>query len=343
MPMKSNIKTCDLDELGKDLESIDTDQLLLVVDSRVWQHYQKALESYQPSNKTIIVYKSLEGENTKTISEYERGLEWFLEKKVHRKAHLLAIGGGATSDFAGFIAATLNRGIDWSVAPTTLLSMVDAAIGGKTGVNSKHGKNLIGAFHMPKNVWINPAFLETLSKEEMDSGKGEVIKYGFLSSKVHNLITKNSPLRPIIEACAQVKEDIVEKDFQEKGERICLNLGHTFGHALEKIYDLPHGVAVFWGMALIFKLAGQDDHLKTLRLLEKGVGADFGQPPWLNKTFPVEKIMEYVSKDKKVITSKEVVTVQIDQVGKFSTKVFKLKDLEQDLEKRKDELRGFNF
>ena len=154
--MKSEIKTCYLDELGKDIETIKTDQILLVVDSRVWQHYQKALESYQPKNKTIILYKSLEGESTKTIEEYERGVEFFLEKGVHRKAHLLAIGGGATSDYAGFIAASLNRGIEWSVVPTTLLSMVDAAIGGKTGVNSKHGKNLIGAFHMPKNVWINP-------------------------------------------------------------------------------------------------------------------------------------------------------------------------------------------
>lgn len=341
--MKNNIKTCELEELGRDLEAIKTDQLLLVVDSRVWQHYQKALENHQPSNKNIILYKALEGENTKTIEEYEKGLEFFLEKGVHRNSHLVAIGGGATSDFAGFIAATINRGINWSVVPTTLLSMVDASIGGKTGVNSKHGKNLIGAFHMPESVWINPYFLETLDSEEMDSGRGEIIKYGFLSTEVYQLLTKSSPLRVIIEACAKVKEDIVEKDFKEKGERICLNLGHTFGHALEKIYDLPHGVAVFWGMALIFKLSNQEENLKILRELEKGVGSDFGQPPWLNKTFPVEKIMEYVSRDKKVVSSGEVETVQIESIGKFNTKIYKLSDLEKELESKKEELRGFNF
>lgn len=341
--MKSNVISCSLDELGSALEKINTDQLLLVVDSRVWQHYQKALESHQPRSKNIILYKSLEGETTKTIQEYERGLEFFLEKGVHRNSHLLAIGGGATSDFAGFIAATINRGISWSVVPTTLLSMVDASIGGKTGVNSKHGKNLIGAFHMPENVWIHAEFLQTLSDEEMDSGKGEVIKYGLLSKAAYDLIIKKSPLKVIIEKCAQIKEEIVEKDFQEKGERICLNLGHTFGHAIERIYDLPHGVAVFWGMALIFKLSQQDELLKSLRLLEKGVGADFGQPPWLNKTFPVAKIMEYVSKDKKVLTSKKVETVQIKEVGSYTTKVYDLSDLEKELESKKDELRGFNF
>lgn len=343
MPMKSNIQTCDFDELGHALEKIETDQLLLIVDSRVWQHYQKALENHQPKNKNIILYKSLEGEKTKTIEEYEKGLEFFLEKGVHRRSHMLAIGGGATSDFAGFIAATINRGIKWSVVPTTLLAMVDAAIGGKTGVNSKHGKNLIGAFHMPENVWINSEFLQTLPKEEMDSGKGEIIKYGFLSEEAYDLIVKNAPLKTIIEKCAQLKEDVVNKDFQERGERICLNLGHTFGHALERIYDLSHGVAVFWGMSLIFKLSGQEEYLKDLRKLEKGVGADFGNPPWLNKTFPIQKIMEFVSKDKKVITSKEVETVQINKIGKFSTKIYPLEEMEAELEKRKDELRAFNF
>lgn len=341
--MESNIQTCDLVELGQALENIETDQLLLIVDSRVWQHYQKALENHQPRSKNIILYKALEGEKTKTIEEYEKGIEFFLEKGVHRRSHLVAIGGGATSDFAGFIAATINRGIKWSVVPTTLLSMVDAAIGGKTGVNSRHGKNLIGAFHMPENVWINSEFLQTLSSEEMDSGKGEIIKYGFLSQAAYDLILKSSPLKTIIEKCAQIKEDVVSKDFQEKGERICLNLGHTFGHALERIYDLSHGVAVFWGMALIFKLSDQNEYLKDLRKLEKGVGADFGQPPWLNKTFPVQKIMEYVSKDKKILTTKEVETVQIEKIGKFTTKIFTLEDIEIELEKRKDELRGFNF
>lgn len=341
--MKSNIKKCTFHEVGTELEKINTDQLLLVVDSRVWQHYQKVLTLNQPKNKNIILYKALEGEGTKNIEEYEKGLEFFLEKRVHRNAHLLAIGGGATSDYAGFIAATLNRGISWSVLPTTLLSMVDAAIGGKTGINSKHGKNLIGAFHMPENVWINTDFLETLPKEEIASGIGEITKYGFLSEKIHDLIVKKADLKEIIFACAEHKEKVVQSDFKEKGERISLNLGHTFGHALEKIYDLPHGVAVFWGASLIFKLRGQENYLKTLREFEKGLGADFGEPPWLNKTFPVAKIMDYVSKDKKVVTTKQIETVQIKEIGKFETMSYTLSDLEKTLDSKKGELRGFNF
>lgn len=341
--MKSRIQNLNFEQIGKELEALPTDQILLVVDSRVWQHYQKVLEENQPKNKTIILYKALEGEGTKNIEEFERGVEFFLEKKVHRKAHLVAIGGGATSDYAGFIASTLNRGISWSVIPTTLLSMVDAAIGGKTGINSKHGKNLIGAFHMPDNVWINAEFLKTLAELELDSGKGEITKYGFLSEKIHKLITNGADLSDIIFACAEFKEKIVEADFKEKGERICLNLGHTFGHALEKIYDLPHGVAVFWGSSLIFKLRGQDEFLKNLRAFEKNLGAKFGEPPWLNKTFPVSKIMDYVSKDKKVVTTKQIETVQIKKIGEFETESFNLSELEKTLESKKEELRGFNF
>lgn len=341
--MKSNIVRCNFKEVGEKLEELDTDQLLLVVDSRVWTHYQKVLEENQPSNKTIILYKALEGEGTKNVEEFEKGLEFFLEKNVHRRAHLLAIGGGATSDYAGFIASCLNRGISWSVMPTTLLSMVDAAIGGKTGINSKHGKNLIGAFHMPTNVCINTTFLDTLPKVELDSGMGEITKYGFLSSKIHDLILKKIDLSEIIQACAEFKEEVVQRDFRESGERICLNLGHTFGHALERIYDLPHGVAVFWGASLIFKLSNQLENLELLRTFENCLGANFGEPPWLNKTFPVDKIMDYVSKDKKVLTSKEIETVQIEKIGSFKTKVFTLGDLERMLTEKKDELRGFNF
>lgn len=341
--MKSKIQKCTFKEIGKELENLDTDQLLLVVDSRVWQHYHKVLTENQPKNKNIILYKALEGEGTKNIEEYEKGLEFFLEKKVHRNAHLLAIGGGATSDYGGFLAATLNRGISWSVIPTTLLSMVDASIGGKTGINSKHGKNLIGAFHMPENVWINTEFLETLPKEEVASGVGEITKYGFLSKKIHDLVLSDSNLSEIIFACAEHKEKIVEEDFKERGTRISLNLGHTFGHALEKIYDLPHGVAVFWGASLIFKLREQNEFLKTLRELEKGLGANFGEPPWLNKTFPVAKIMDYVSKDKKVVTTKKIETVQIKKLGQFETIPYTLSDLEKTLESKKDELRAFNF
>lgn len=341
--MKTNIQDCNFSSLGEELGAIDTDNLLIVVDSRVWQIYAKELVENHPKDKKIYLYKTLEGEATKNVAEFEKGLEFFLEKGIHRDSYLVAIGGGATSDFAGFLASSLLRGLKWSVVPTTLLSMVDASIGGKTGINSKHGKNLIGAFHLPENVWIIEDFINSLPKEELDSGLGEIIKYGFLDKEISKTLTSKCSLSEVIEACARKKEEIVQSDFKENGARISLNLGHTFGHALEKIYDLPHGVAVFWGMALIFKLYDGERFLKTLRSFETSLGADFGAPPWLNKTFPVKKIMEYVTKDKKRKSNEELQLVLVEEVGQFKTVSFKISDIKEKLEQSKDDLRSFNF
>lgn len=341
--MKTAIRNSSFNEIKSLLQKIDSDQILIVVDSRVWEIYKKTLKENSPENKDVIIYKALEGEETKTFQELERCLEFFIEKRVHRNAHMVAIGGGAISDFTGFVAASINRGISWSIIPTTLLSMVDASIGGKTGINSKHGKNLIGAFHLPENIWLNLDFLESLSSDHFTSGVGEIIKYAFLSEKINNLIKNGEDLLEIIEACASFKEEIVEKDFKEKGDRICLNLGHTFGHALEKIYSLPHGVAIFWGLSLIFKLKGQDEFLEHLRILEKGLNVEFGSPPWFNKSFPVVKIMDYVSKDKKVRSTKKIDTIQIKKIGTFEIESFELSEMENILETKKEELRGFNF
>lgn len=341
--MKTDISLSNLSEIKESISKIETDLLLIVVDSRVWQLYGKKLKENLSDDKTILLYKALEGENAKTIRELENGLEYFLEKGIHRKAHLIAIGGGATSDFGGFLASTLLRGIDWSVVPTTLLSMVDASIGGKTGVNSSFGKNLIGTFHLPKNVWINPDFLETLESTELQSGKGEILKYGFLSKEVDNLLRNKASLREIIAKCAEVKEELVIEDFKEGGSRISLNLGHTFGHALERIYDLPHGVSVFWGMALIFKLFDGEKFLEILRDYEKSIEASFGNPPWLNKTFPVDKIMELITKDKKKVTKNSVQIVKIKEIGSFVTEDLKYEKIESLLKEKSDELRSFNF
>ena len=345
MLMNSEIKLIQKEAIKKELSRIDTDLILVVVDSNVWQIYGKELEESLPEDKKFILFKCLEGEQTKSFEEFENGLEFFLEKGVHRKAHLVAIGGGATSDFGGFIASSILRGIDWSVVPTTLLSMVDASIGGKTGINSKYGKNLIGAFHWPKKVWIDISFLETLDKKELASGMGEVIKYGFLNEGVKDLILKKAPLDEIVAACAQVKEDVVAQDFKEQGLRMSLNLGHTFGHALERIYDLSHGESVYWGMAMIFKLfqSNSDEMLKLLREFEKALGMDFGNPPWLNKTFPSDKIMDYVTKDKKKASVGELNLILAEEVGKFSTKKESITTIKKLLEEKADELRVFNF
>jgi len=343
--MKTNIQLIEQDDLRTTIAGIDSDLILVVMDNKVWQLYGKMIESILPTNKTVYLYKSLEGEGTKCFEEFERGVEFFLEKGIHRKAHLIAIGGGATSDYAGYLASSLLRGIKWSIIPTTLLSMVDAAIGGKTGLNTKQGKNLVGSFYLPENVWIDQSFLTTLSKEEMKSGMGEVIKYAMLNKNVKELINKDSGLKTIIKACADTKEDIVQQDFTENGVRMSLNLGHTFGHALERIYGISHGEAVFWGMGLIFKLFQDESskYIQALRNFSDRLNAKFQDPPWLNKTFPIDKIMSFLEKDKKKTSVRAVRIIKLKDIGDFDSQEISFESIRKKLEDNKDELRTFSY
>lgn len=343
--MKTTIELIEQSDLKRIITAIDSDLILVVMDNKVWQLYGKSIEAILPQNKTVYLYKSLEGEGTKCFEEFERGVEFFLEKGIHRKAHLLAIGGGATSDYAGYLASSLLRGIRWSIIPTTLLSMVDASIGGKTGLNTKHGKNLVGSFYMPDHVWIDQGFLNTLSEEEMKSGMGEVIKYAMLNKNVKELIEKDSALKTIIKACADAKEDIVQQDFKENGIRISLNLGHSFGHAIERIYGISHGEAVFWGMGLVFKLFEEDSfkYTQTLRSLSERLNAKFQDPPWLNKTFPIDKIMDFLEKDKKKTSVSTVKIIKLKDFGEFESQEMTFESIRKKLEDNKDELRTFSY
>jgi 3-dehydroquinate synthase len=188
---------------------------------------------------------------------------------------LIAIGGGATTDAAGFVAASWLRGIDWIAIPTTLAGMVDAAIGGKTGINSEFGKNLIGAFHSPTAVLVDVSWLETLSDRDFSAGLAEVIKCGFIADqRILNLIGDKSvsDIRQshditveLIRRAVQVKGDVVGADFKEAFAREILNYGHTLGHAVElhSQFSLRHGEAVAIGMVYAAELANQKGILST--------------------------------------------------------------------------------
>jgi len=342
--MKTNIQLIERSELKKIIAGINSDLILVVMDNKVWQLFGKNIEDILPKNKSVYLYKCLEGEGTKCFEEFKRGLEFFLEKGIHRRAHLLAIGGGATSDYAGYLASSILRGIKWSIIPTTLLSMVDASIGGKTGLNTKQGKNLVGSFYMPENVWIDQSFLTTLPEEEIKSGMGEIIKYSFLNTTVENLIKENASLKAIVKACADTKEEIVQQDFEEHGIRMCLNLGHSFGHALERIYSISHGEAVFWGMGLIFKLFQDDSkYINALREYSKQLNAKFENPPWLNKTFPIDKIMEYLEKDKKKTSMSTIKIIKLKDFGLFESEEISFTTIRKKLEDKKDELKTFSY
>ncbi|MEN9693136.1 MAG: hypothetical protein RLZZ330_780 [Actinomycetota bacterium] len=215
-----------------------------------------------------------DSEAAKTFDFVEVAHNLLGELKFTRSDLVISVGGGATTDVAGFIAATWLRGIDIIHIPTTLLAMVDAAVGGKTGINTKAGKNLVGAFHNPVSVWCDVAFLETLPESDLRAGFAEVIKCGFISDqKIIELIEKSpkdvfekSVICQFIERAVAVKAKVVAADFKENQSgglgREILNYGHTFGHAIEKIenYSWRHGDAISVGMMFVAHLSNRTGH-----------------------------------------------------------------------------------
>ncbi len=177
-----------------------------------------------------------------------------------RRDIIIALGGGVCGDMAGFAAASYLRGIDFIQIPTSLLSQVDSSVGGKTGVDLPQGKNLVGAFHQPIAVLIDPDMLKTLPEEFITDGMGEVIKYGCIKDAEFFEFLENENalenIESVIETCVKIKRDVVSRDEREKGERMLLNFGHTLGHAIEKLTgygEITHGMAVAIGMSMIAK------------------------------------------------------------------------------------------
>lgn len=200
------------------------------------------------------------GEQAKAIAVLER---LWRALRIGRDGTIVGLGGGCTTDLAGFAAATYMRGVPWVAVPTTLVGQVDAAIGGKTAVDLPGGKNLVGAFHWPARVVIDPGMLETLPEAERRNGMAEVVKTGLLmGNRVWEL-----PLAELVRCCASFKAAVCLADPHDLGPRNQLNLGHTFGHALEAAagYALPHGQAVALGMVAALRLSGNDAALAVVR------------------------------------------------------------------------------
>ncbi|ACG71442.1 3-dehydroquinate synthase [Anaeromyxobacter sp. K] len=210
-----------------------------------------------------LVHALPDGEAGKTLAELERAAAKLLRAGATRRTLVVALGGGAVSDAAGFLAATYMRGVPWVAVPTTLLAMVDAAIGGKTAVNLPTAKNAVGAFHPPDAVLADPAALRTLPRRELASGLGEVLKYGALQPALLDAFAALGAAAPdpaVIATCARMKVDVVAEDPTEHGPRKLLNLGHTFGHGVEaagRFSRYTHGEAVAVGLAFAFRLAAR--------------------------------------------------------------------------------------
>jgi 3-dehydroquinate synthase len=221
-----------------------------------------------------IVHLLPDGERGKRLAELERAASRLLRAGCTRRSLVVAVGGGAVSDAAGFLAATFMRGVEWVVVPTTLLAMVDAAIGGKTAVNLPAAKNAVGAFHPPAAVLADPAALATLAARELRSGMGEVLKYGALRPDLLGRVAAIGAKLPgvdLVAECARAKVEVVREDPTEQGARKLLNLGHTFGHGVEAaggFSRFTHGEAVAVGLAFAFRLAARLGRVGPLAVAE---------------------------------------------------------------------------
>jgi 3-dehydroquinate synthase len=220
-----------------------------------------------------------------------------------RSDAIVGIGGGSTTDLAGFVAATWLRGISWYAIPTSLAGMVDAAIGGKTGINSAHGKNLIGSFHSPRSVIIDQEFLKTLSTRDFNAGMAEVIKAGFIDNLKILELSKSAAenIGELIWLSIDMKARVVSEDFRESKAREVLNYGHTLGHAIEKLedYKLRHGEAVSIGLVFAAELSKVTGYLnQDIVDQHRAILSKFDLPITYDKS-ALPKLLELMASDKK--------------------------------------------
>jgi 3-dehydroquinate synthase len=292
----------------------------IVTDTNVAAHVlpaaTAALESAGIKHGSIVVHP---GEGAKSFAVFEQLCEAIIGARIERGDLIVALGGGVIGDLAGFAAAVVRRGLDYVQVPTTLLAQVDSSVGGKTAIDSRHGKNLIGAFHQPILVVADTALLDTLPARQFRAGYAEMVKYGllgdagffaWLEANWREIFAGGAARDHAIAVSCRAKAAIVARDERETGERALLNLGHTFGHALEAACGfsdrLLHGEAIAIGMALAFEFSASRQgllpkaeaarvvrHLATVGLPTK-IKDIPGPPPAL------DRLMELIGQDKKI-------------------------------------------
>ena len=289
-------------------------QVMIVTNTTVGPLYldavKRALSGYQVAEVVLP-----DGEEYKTLDTLNRVFDALLTHRFDRRCTLVALGGGVVGDITGFAAASYQRGVDFIQVPTTLLAQVDSSVGGKTGVNHPLGKNMIGAFHQPRCVIADTTTLETLPDRELSAGLAEVIKYGLINDpeffawleKNIEALRRREPesLAYAIERSCADKAAVVAADERETGQRALLNLGHTFGHAIETGVGYGawlHGEAVAAGMCMAARMSqllgwiAGDEEQRVRRLIERA-----GLPVEPPSALPVARLLELMSVDKKVM------------------------------------------
>ena len=298
----------------------EASQVFILTDENVAPFWLPEVEYWlNCANAVEIVIKA--GEHHKNLQTVQRIWKTLMKHRADRNALLINLGGGVITDMGGFAASTYKRGIKFINVPTTLLAMVDAAIGGKTGIDFGGAKNQIGTFAKAEEVFINPVFLETLPEREIRSGLAEMLKYGFIADS--NLLEINlENYQSYIIRAGEIKRYIVEKDPLEKGLRKILNFGHTIGHAIESHYltkDFPllHGEAVALGMVAALWISVKHCSLdnKVLDRFEKHLPALLSEATISFSEADIEPIMAYLVHDKKN-KSEKLQFVLLKAVGK---------------------------
>ena len=317
----------------------NTSKVLIVTDSGIPKKYIKELKVILDKQK-VHLHTIKEGEKSKSFNTYTNILEKLADLKFDRSDCMIALGGGVVGDITGFCAASYLRGISFIQIPTTLLAQVDSSVGGKTAINIKQGKNLVGAFYNPSLVLISTKYLETLSKDNYKSGLGEITKYALIGNKrLYKFMQLNaekiklkklSVLEEIIEESVKTKAKIVTSDEKEKGLRAILNFGHTFGHAIEahsKYKGISHGAAVTLGMVIAAKISFYEGYIRAyqlddmINLIESlGLNIDYSK-------YSYNDLKGYVLNDKKVSKGK-LNLILINNKGKaFKTDQYKINNL----------------
>ncbi len=333
--------------------SIKFQKTLIVIDNKVPNKFVNIIKKSLNKKKSnfFFINANEKNKNQKTINDI---LSLLLDKNFSRKDCLISLGGGITGDLGGFAASLFKRGMQFVNIPTTLLSQVDSSIGGKTGINSKFGKNLIGSFYQPKLVVSDTAFLKTLPKREIICGYGEILKHSliadkkffyFLNKNVSNILNLESPFieNSIYKSC-KIKKEIVEKDEKEESLRKILNFGHTFAHAFEATLGfskkLNHGEAVLLGIITAMNFSLKNNYLKKNEYLLIFNHFKLSALPYDLKRFfsqkDLNKILFFMTKDKKNF-SKKISLILLKKIGQtIQNKNFNIIKLKKFLRKELD-------
>ncbi len=314
-PIYPIVLTNSFDGLENSLKdfSFEDRRVCIVSETKVVSCYGDVLsEKIKKKAKECYLFTFKAGEQSKNLNTVNDLYEFLILHKFDRKDLLIALGGGVVGDLTGFAAATYLRGIDFIQVPTSLLSQVDSSIGGKTGVDYLAYKNMVGAFHQPKLVYINIKTLNTLSKREYYSGLGEIIKHGLIKDKAYYewLLEKKEQIKSmdeqvlidmIYKSC-DIKREVVEKDPKEKGERALLNFGHTIGHAVEKLMNFSylHGECVGIGMLAAANICVQRGDITKKEYEQLADWLSYFEFPEFPREIDKKDVIETTKLDKKM-------------------------------------------